>query len=121
MSVKYTKYRSFLLPKEAVEELLKKKIDHFYLKIPEGVVEIFAATIHPSNDPFKNKTNPSGCFFMARLLDNEYFADIEKISTSNIKFYEGNEKAVKTVYTIVPLKDYNDKLVSELYFKRAYK
>ena len=108
------------IPKEAVEELLKKKIDHFYLKIPEGVVEIFAATIHPSNDPFKNKTNPSGCFFMARLLDNEYFADIEKISTSNIKFYEGNEKAVKTVYTIVPLKDYNDKLVSELYFKRAY-
>ncbi len=57
---------------------------------------------------------------MVRLLDNEYFADIEKISTSNIKFYKGTEKAEKTVFTIVPLKDYKDELVTSLYFKRAY-
>lgn len=108
------------IPKEAIEKLKQKKLDNFYLKIPEGIVEVFGATIHPSNDPFKNKTKPSGCFFMVRLLDNEYFADIEKISTSNIKFYEGNEKTGKTVYSIVPLKDYNNQVVSNLYFKRAY-
>lgn len=108
------------IPKEAIEKLQQKKLDNFYLKIPEGIVEVFGATIHPSNDPFKNKTKPSGCFFMVRLLDNEYFADIEKISTSNIKFYEGNEKANKTVFSIVPLKDYNNQVVSNIYFKRAY-
>lgn len=108
------------IPKEAIDKLLSKKVDHFFMKIPDGIVEVFGATIHPSDDPFKNKSQPSGCFFMVRLLDNEYFADIEKISTSNIKFYEGNEKAEKTVFTIIPLKDFNNNLVSSLYFKRAY-
>src|SRR5690606_25792556 len=51
----------------------------------------------------------------------EYFADIEKISTSNIKFYEGNEVAEKTVFSVVPLQDYKQEEVASLYFKRAYK
>lgn len=109
-----------LIPSEAVLNVLNKKIDRFYLKVPDGVVEVFGATIHPSNDPFKNKTKPAGVFFMVRLLDNEYFADIEKISSSNIKFYTGKETATKTVHTLVPLKDYNNKTISNLYFKRSY-
>lgn len=108
------------IPKEAIDKLLQKKVDKFYLKTPDGIVEVFGATIHPSSDPFKNKTEPAGCFFMVRLLDNEYFADIEKITTSNIKFYKGNEIANKTVFTIVPLKDFKDEIVTSLYFKRAY-
>ncbi|BCY28566.1 response regulator [Flavobacterium okayamense] len=108
------------IPKEAIDKLLQKKIDKFYLKTPDGIVEVFGATIHPSSDPFKNKTEPAGCFFMVRLLDNEYFADIEKITTSNIKFYKGNEVANKTVFTVVPLNDFKDELVTSLYFKRAY-
>ena len=109
------------IPKEAIDILLTKKVDHFFLKIPDGIVEVFGATIHPSDDPFKNKYEPSGCFFMVRLLDNEYFADIEKISTSNIKFYDGNEVAEKTVFSVVPLQDYKQEEVTSLYFKRAYK
>lgn len=108
------------IPQDAIDKLVHKRVDNFYLKTPDGIVEVFGATIHPSDDPFKNKTEPAGCFFMVRLLDNEYFADIEKITTSNIKFYEGNEKAEKTVFTTIPLRDYNNELISSLYFKRAY-
>jgi signal transduction histidine kinase len=109
-----------LIPIEAIQKLLKKKVDKFYLKIPEGIVEVYGATIHPSNDPYKNKTSPSGCFFMVRLLDNEYFANMEKISSSNISFYTGKEKVSKTVYSIVPLNDYKENLISNLFFERAY-
>lgn len=105
---------------DAVKSLVKNKTDNFYLKTPEGVIEVFGATIHPSDDPFKSKSEPAGCFFMARVLDNKYFADMEKISTSSIKFYEGNETAEKTVFSIFPLKDYKNQIVSQLYFKRAY-
>lgn len=108
------------IPKAALKRIREKKTDKFYLKIPEGIVEVYGATIHPSNDPYKNKTQPSGYFFMARLLDAEYFANIEEISSSKIKFYEGNEKAKKTVFTVVPLKNYEGKTISSLYFKRAY-
>ena len=108
------------IPKEVITRLLTKKVDRFYLKIPEGVVEVYAATIHPSDDPYKNKTKPSGCFFMVRLLDNEYFANFEKISTSNIEFFKQPEEKSKAVYFIMPLKDYNDKIIQQLIYKRAY-
>lgn len=108
------------IPEAALKRIHEKKADKFYLKIPEGIVEVYGATIHPSDDPFKNKTKPSGYFFIARLLDAEYFTNIEEISSSKIKFYEGNEKAKKTVFTVVPLKDYEGNVISSLYFKRAY-
>lgn len=108
------------IPKEAIRKVLNKKIDKFYLKIPEGIVEVYGATIHPSNDPYKNKTKPAGCFFMVRLLDNDYFANFEKISTSNIEFYTKSDNNIKSVSFVYPLKDYNQKIIQQLYFKRAY-
>lgn len=108
------------IPEEAINKILKKKIDKFYLQIPEGIVEVYAATIHPSDDPYKNKTKPAGCFFMARLLDNEYFANFEKISTSNIEFYKNFDKNIKAVHYVLPLKDYKNQTIQQLYFKRAY-
>lgn len=108
------------VPKEVIARLLIKKVDRFYLKIPEGVVEIYGATIHPSDDPYKNKTKPSGCFFMARLLDNEYFANFEKISTSHIEFYKPPIVNSKAVFFTLPLKDYNNNTIQQLLFKRAY-
>lgn len=108
------------IPKEAFDRVKEKKIDKFYLRIPEGIVEVYGASIHPSNDPFKNKTKPSGFFFMVRLMDRDYFANIEEICSSKIKFYEGNEIALKTVFTTVPLLDVNKNEVAKLYLKRAY-
>ena len=108
------------VPKEVFNRIKEKKFEKFYMRIPEGIVEIYGASIHPSNDPFKNKTKPSGYFIMARLLDREYFANIEEICSSNIKFYTGNEQALKTVFTTISLQDINKKEVSKLYFKRSY-
>lgn len=108
------------IPKEVFARLREKKFEKFYLRIPEGIVEIYGASIHPSNDPFKNKTKPYGFFIMARLLDREYFANIEEICSSKIKFYTGKEQALKTVFTTIPLNDINKKEVAKLYCKRAY-
>jgi signal transduction histidine kinase/CheY-like chemotaxis protein len=108
------------IPKEVFKRIKEKKFEKFYMRIPEGIVEIYGASIHPSNDPFKNKSKPSGYFIMARLIDREYFANIEEICSSKIKFYTGKEQALKTVFTTIPLQDINKKEVSKLYFKRAY-
>lgn len=120
VSTNKIKTKAFI-PKEVFDKIREKKNDKFYLKIPEGIIEVYGATIHPSDDPFKNKTKPSGYFFMVRLLDRDYFTNIEEICSSKIKFYEGNEKAIKTVFTTVPLQDINKKEVAKLYFKRSYK
>lgn len=108
------------IPKDVFVKLRENKFEKCYLRIPEGIVEVYGASIHPSSDPFKNNTNPSGFFILARLLDRDYFANIEEICSSKIKFYSGKEKALKTVYTTIPLLDINGREVSKLYFKRAY-
>lgn len=108
------------IPKEVFKRIKEKKIDKFYLRIPEGIVEVYGASIHPSDDPFKNKTKSAGYFFMTRLIDRDYFANIEEICSSKIKFYEGNEIARKTVFTTIPLKDYKNQEIATLYFKRSY-
>lgn len=56
------------IPKDAFKLIKEKKIVKFYLRIPEGIVEVYGASINPSDDPFKNKSKPAGYFFMVRLL-----------------------------------------------------
>jgi signal transduction histidine kinase/CheY-like chemotaxis protein len=111
-----------IIPKGAIDKLYQKKTDKFYIKIPEGIAEVYGATIQPSDDPFKNKYKPAGYFFMIRLLDENYFTNLERISSSNINFYNDNEKIEDNlVYSLVELKDYNGKTISKLLFNRIYK
>ncbi|MDZ4331142.1 MAG: CHASE4 domain-containing protein, partial [Flavobacterium sp.] len=80
-----SKIKNFdFIPKEMMSVLYKSKLKRFYIKIPEGIVEVFGATIHPSNDPKKNKTKPSGYFFMARLLDESFMSALGNISSSKV-------------------------------------
>ena len=72
------------IPKGIFPKLYKNKLVRFYVKLPQGIIEVYGATIHSSNDPLKNKTKPSGYFFMARFLDGSYFDKLEKIIFSLI-------------------------------------
>jgi len=111
------------IPKELMPDLYKSKLNKFYMKVPEGVVEVFGATIHPSNDPLKNKSKPSGYFFMARLLDPSYFQDLEKISSSQINFTDNHDiKSVHkdSIFVTVDLMNWDKTMVTKLLFKRHF-
>ena len=111
------------IPKEVMKRLYQSKLMRFYMKIPEGVVEVFGATIHPSNDPKKNKTKPSGYFFMAKLLDQSYCNNLGTISNSNIKLEALNSTGTAEVdhlEAIIKLKDYKQTDVANLVFKRSF-
>jgi len=111
------------IPQSIFKELYKTKLTRFYMRIPEGVVEVFGATIHPSNDPKKSKSLPSGFFFMARKLDAKYLQNLEKISNSEIEL-EQNRTAPPdeedVVIASLALKDWKGKEISRLYFKRPF-
>jgi signal transduction histidine kinase len=103
--------------------LFQSKLMRFYMKIPEGVVEVFGATIHPSNDPKKNKTKPSGYFFMARVLEQSYFKNIGNISSSDIKLVALNSTSnveVDALEAVIKLKDFKQADVANLVFKRSF-
>ncbi len=107
------------IPKEIFPILYKNKIIKFNLKIPEGFVQVYGATVHPSQDPFKNKTKPQGYIFLVKLIDSKYFNNLEKISSSQIDFYDPNKILnSKYIYTTKIIKDIGGKKMTSLVFKR---
>ncbi|WP_395060660.1 response regulator [Flavobacterium sp.] len=108
------------IPKGIFPKLYKDKLVKFYVKLPKGIVEVYGATIHTSNDPLKIKTKPSAYFFIARVLDKSYFSKLEKISGSEISFLGKNDTIVdyKTIIKTTNLLDYRGVVVGKLSFKR---
>lgn len=111
------------IPKEVFSKLYKEKLLKFYIKLPQGIIEVYGATIHPSNDPLKNKIKPSGYLFQARVLDNSYFNKLEKISSSRISFLnlKNNEDDNKSIIMTTNLLDWKGNVVEKLSFKRNLK
>ena len=111
------------IQKEIMVQLYKSKITRFYLRIPEGIIEVFGATIHPSNDPKKNKSKPSGFFFTVRLLDKQFLENLNQITSSKVSLEEVNHinKAEEDLVSVnVNLKDYKNNSISKLTFKRVF-
>jgi signal transduction histidine kinase/ActR/RegA family two-component response regulator len=109
------------IPVQAMMHLYKSKFSRFYMRVPEGVIEVFGGTIHPSNDPKKNKTRPSGYMFMARILDQKYFKNLEDICSSNIQLLNNvdtDTSCIKKVTSIIKLRDADNLVIAKLLFQR---
>lgn len=107
------------IPKKIFKELTNKKSIRFFVKVPEGVIEVYGATVHPSEDPFKNKTTPKGYLFMGKLLDNNYFAKLKGILNSEVEFLENeNSKNDDYIYYAYKVNSVNDNSVTYFQFKR---
>lgn len=115
---------SNFIPGQVFSKLYKSKFIRFYMRIPEGVVEVFGATIHPSDDPQKNKFKPSGYFIMARLLDKNYFHNLQKISSSKIKLVNDSKSDLidedEVITSELNLKNWDGEVVSKLLFERPF-
>ena len=118
------KIKSFdFIPKAMMASLYQSKLKRFYVRIPEGIIEVFGATIHPSSDPKKLKTKPSGYFFMARLLDKPFFTAFGNISSSKVNLVPADyvvNPEEDFVIVGLDLKDWKNKVVSKLLFKRPF-
>ncbi|RXR18423.1 response regulator [Flavobacterium amnicola] len=111
------------IDKPLLDALHQKKNLNFYIKLPEGNAEVFMATIHPSSDPNKTKTNPEGYFVMIRLLDKDYLKKLEEISTAKITFSDSVDKKTNlgdTIEDIYVLKSWKGEAVASLIFQRKF-
>jgi len=117
------KIKAVFIPKQAMDRLDKLGYERFYMKIPEGIIEVFGASIHPSNDPFKKKTKPFGYFFVVRVLDAPFLKNLEKVTHSEISFVTANKETAidkHKVLATIELKDCKNKDVTKLLFKRNF-
>jgi hypothetical protein len=112
-----------IIPKEAIRQLKTLGFSRFYLKIPEGFVEVSGASIHPSNDPLKNKSAPVGYFFVARILDLSFLDYFQKVSESKVKFVKTKHEIFESknaIFSEYSLKDYNGRVIANLLFERKF-
>lgn len=112
-----------IIPKALFAKLHNAKLLRFYMQLPEGMVEVFGATIHPSDDPKKIKHPPSGYFFMIRRLNKEFIQNLEKISSSTIRLAPKAYLSSNTrnyINVDLDLKDWQDKTISKIHFERAF-
>ena len=110
------------IAERAMEILYNNKFSRFYMRVPEGVIEVLGGTIHPSNDPKKIKTQPAGFMFMARLLDKAYLKNLEDICSSNVRLLSDavtDTIGDKKITSLIKLKDHNNHVVGELLFERS--
>ncbi|MGL2966773.1 ATP-binding protein [Flavobacterium sp. XGLA_31] len=111
------------IPQQEMDLLDKKGINRFYMKIPEGFVEVTGAAIHPSNDPLKNKTPTSGYFFAVRLMDQQFLKNLEKLTSSEIQLMDSNQilpGEKNKIHSLFDLKDSEGRFVGALLFKRNF-
>lgn len=116
------KINSFI-PKEAFQTLYQKKVMKFYLKTTQGIAEVYGATIHPTDDPKRNKNAPAGYFIMMRLVDKDFIKNLEEISSSQInispKNQEQNEDR-KLISVKINLNNWKNENIADLQFNRPF-
>lgn len=108
---------------EILRAVHQSRLKRFYLKVPEGIVEVFSATIHPASDPKKNKTKPEGYFIMARLLDEAFFRGLGRISSSTVAIASSNYvqgKEDNVIVVALDLKDWKNQNAGKIIFKRPF-
>jgi signal transduction histidine kinase/ActR/RegA family two-component response regulator len=82
------------LPGAAFDALYREHLMHFFLRVPEGMMEIRAATVHPSSDGWRTQTPPQGYFFAGRLWSNPYIRNLTRDSdNTSIKLLPVNGPA----------------------------
>jgi two-component system, sensor histidine kinase and response regulator len=90
-SLIYTKFnyttdtsKGIPLSVKQINQLFEKdKICHFFIKVPEGLLEIQGATIHPSFD-FQRNTPKKGYFFAGRLWNSNFIKELKNMTECSI-------------------------------------
>ena len=112
------------IPRAAVVAMEKNHYSNFFLVTTEGLVEVSAASIHPTFDRLHNKTAPSGYAFLVRLWDQSFKTKLSKITSSRVYFqsmpYQTGEIDNSIVSVSKNLTAADNKTVSHIVFSRDF-
>lgn len=112
------------IPRGAVSEMQKLRYSNFFLWTTEGLVEVSAASIHPTFDRFHNKTQPSGYVFLVRFWDESFKTKLSKITSSRVYFQQLSDQKNNSDHSVLSvsknLTAADHKTVSHIVFNRDF-
>jgi signal transduction histidine kinase len=73
-----------IFSKEFVTGLHKSRFANYFQNLNGKIVEVCAASVHPTRDPEHDKTEPEGYLLVVREFDQKYLSDLQKICASEI-------------------------------------
>jgi len=116
--------RSFI-PRGAVAALNKLRYSNFFLVTTEGgLVEVSAASIHPTFDRKHTLTEPSGYVFLVRLWDQSFKTKLSKITSSRVDFQQIQDQKYSADHSILSvsknLTAADKRTVSHIVFSRDF-
>ena len=90
--------QNLALPKAFFAKLYTDHFAHFYIKEPNGLLEIRAATVHPGDDD-QRKTPPQGFWLVGRYLTPELVANLGDLTQSTISLNSATASAADRLGT----------------------
>lgn len=75
---------SNIISREAIHHLYKTRFANYFLNLNGKIVEVCAASVHPTIDPGHDKTEPEGYLLVVREFDQKFLSDMKKICGSEI-------------------------------------
>ncbi|MDQ6939949.1 MAG: ATP-binding protein [Verrucomicrobiota bacterium] len=85
------------VPPEAFQKIFaSEKLAHFFAKVPQGLLEIWAATVHPSKD-FERSSPPAGFFFAGRLWNQPVLREMSLFTGNQISLALPTERGEQNV------------------------
>ncbi|MDD5116162.1 MAG: PAS domain S-box protein, partial [Candidatus Omnitrophica bacterium] len=72
-------YEQFSQKVSLPEVFSQKNINHFFVYVEAGVLEVYGASIHPTDDP-KREGQPQGFLLAAKIWDKKYLDEIASIT-----------------------------------------
>ena len=106
--------------REVLDSLRGSKFIRFYDETPLGIIEIFGATVHQSNDP-KRLNRPQGFLFISQILDSNYLKILSEITGSEVTLINDTLSFQPQENLIVinkPLHFYKGKTLAYLHFEK---
>ena len=73
-----------------------EKLAHFFVKVPQGLLEMWAATVHPSKD-FERSSPPAGYFFAGRLWNQPVLREMSLFTGNQINLASPTQRAEQNV------------------------
>lgn len=113
------------IPEELLENLKQRRTAHFYLTTPDGLMEVCAGSIHPSDDLEQKKTQPFGYLVIMKKWDQNSISHLASIVGSEIEVKttpdSGNIGRSSMIQANIVLKSWDGKPIASLVSKRDLK
>jgi signal transduction histidine kinase/CheY-like chemotaxis protein len=111
-----------IIPKDAIISLNKTRFSHFYFMSTDGLIEVSAASVHPTSDPGHDKTEPAGYLVFARKVDQRILSELEIISGSTIDVLSMTDlnpaPGEESIHALIDLPGWDGRNISRIVFTR---